>query len=96
MRRVVVTGMGAITPLGVGVDHVWHQLLNGESGITAIQSYEPNDLASQVIRLIRLNCRYSAFAIKKLMPHMVDTDTQRCNCSHSCYDDTPHRNAASR
>ena len=48
MRRVVVTGMGAITPLGVGVDHVWHQLLNGESGITAIQSYEPNDLACQI------------------------------------------------
>ena len=48
MRRVVVTGMGAVTPLGVGVEHVWRRLLNGESGIATIQSYEPNDLACQI------------------------------------------------
>ncbi|MED6308961.1 MAG: beta-ketoacyl synthase N-terminal-like domain-containing protein, partial [Pseudomonadota bacterium] len=40
--------MGAVTPLGVGVDHVWRRLLNGESGISTIQSYEPNDLACQI------------------------------------------------
>ncbi|MGI4802769.1 MAG: beta-ketoacyl synthase N-terminal-like domain-containing protein, partial [Janthinobacterium lividum] len=34
MRRVVVTGMGVACPLGLGVEHVWSRLINGDSGIT--------------------------------------------------------------
>ncbi len=48
MRRVVVTGMGIVSPLGVGVDHVWRRLLNAESGIGAIQSFETADLPARV------------------------------------------------
>ena len=48
MRRVVVTGMGIACPLGVGVEHVWRRLINSESGITAIQSFDTAELACKV------------------------------------------------
>jgi 3-oxoacyl-[acyl-carrier-protein] synthase II len=48
MRRVVVTGMGIASPLGLGVEHVWRRLLNGESGISTIQSFDPKDSPCKV------------------------------------------------
>ena len=48
MRRIVVTGMGVVTPLGIGVSHVWRRLLAGDSGITSIQSFDASDLACQI------------------------------------------------
>jgi len=47
-RRVVVTGMGIVSPLGVGVDHVWGRLVAGESGISAIQGFDVKDLPAKV------------------------------------------------
>ena len=48
MRRVVVTGIGVVTPLGVGVDHVWRRLLAAESGISKIESFDASDLRCQI------------------------------------------------
>ncbi len=48
MRRVVVTGMGLACPLGLGVGHVWRRLIEGQSGIGAIQSFNTTDLACKV------------------------------------------------
>jgi len=48
MRRVVVTGMGIVCPLGLGVGHVWRRLIAGESGIRAIQSFDVADLPCKV------------------------------------------------
>jgi 3-oxoacyl-[acyl-carrier-protein] synthase II len=48
MRRVVVTGMGLVTPLGIGLDQVWRRLVAGESGIGAIQSFDVSDLPSRI------------------------------------------------
>jgi 3-oxoacyl-[acyl-carrier-protein] synthase II len=48
MRRVVVTGMGIACPLGLGVEHVWQRLINSESGIGAIQSFDSKDLPCKV------------------------------------------------
>lgn len=47
-RRVVVTGMGLVSPLGLGVDYVWNRLINGESGLGAIGSFDATDLPSKV------------------------------------------------
>ncbi|HVA11807.1 MAG TPA: beta-ketoacyl-ACP synthase II [Stellaceae bacterium] len=48
MRRVVVTGLGLVTPLGVGVEHVWKRLIAGQSGIRAIQGFDVSDLAAKI------------------------------------------------
>lgn len=48
MRRVVITGMGLVTPLGVGVEHVWRKLLAGESGIRPITTFDVSDLPSKI------------------------------------------------
>ncbi len=48
MRRIVVTGLGLITPLGCGVPHVWEHLTAGRSGLRAIQSFDVSDMPSKV------------------------------------------------
>jgi 3-oxoacyl-[acyl-carrier-protein] synthase II len=48
MRRVVVTGLGLVTPLGVGVENVWSRLIRAESGIRAIQSFDVSDLPAKI------------------------------------------------
>jgi len=47
-RRVVVTGMGAITPLGLTVDEYWQGLLAGKSGIGPITSCDVSELSCQI------------------------------------------------
>ncbi len=48
MRRVVVTGFGLVTPLGVGAESVWKQLLDGKSGIRSIQNFDVSDLPAKI------------------------------------------------
>ncbi len=48
MRRVVVTGMGIASPLGLGVENVWKRLLAGESGIGPITGCDLQDLPTRI------------------------------------------------
>ncbi len=48
MRRVVVTGLGMVTPLGCGVDATWSNVLAGRSGASRIASFQVDDLPCQV------------------------------------------------
>lgn len=48
MRRVVVTGMGMVSPLGVGLDLNWQRLTRGDSGLGPITHFDASDLTCQV------------------------------------------------
>ena len=48
MRRVVVTGIGLVTPLGCGIDHTWSRLIEGQSGIRKIDRFDVSDLPSKI------------------------------------------------
>jgi 3-oxoacyl-[acyl-carrier-protein] synthase II len=48
MRRVVVTGLGMVTPLACGVEATWKRLLAAESGIKRVEKFEVSDITSQI------------------------------------------------
>ena len=48
MRRVVVTGLGMVSPLGCGVDATWKRILNSESGARRIETFDVSDLPSRI------------------------------------------------
>ena len=48
MRRVVVTGLGMLTPLACGVEPTWQRLLAGESGIGRVENFDVSDLPCQI------------------------------------------------
>ncbi|HWE78997.1 MAG TPA: beta-ketoacyl-ACP synthase II [Pseudolabrys sp.] len=52
MRRVVVTGMGMLSPLGCGVEPTWSRLIKGESGAKKIDTFEVSDIAAKVACVI--------------------------------------------
>ena len=48
MRRVVVTGIGTVTPLGIGKEVYWEGLANGRSGVRRITRFDPSELTAQI------------------------------------------------
>ena len=48
MRRVVVTGLGMVSPLACGVDATWKRILNSESGARRIETFDVSDLPSKI------------------------------------------------
>ncbi len=52
-RRVVVTGMGMISPLGLNVESTWQNILAGKSGVALIDHFDASDLACRICSRIR-------------------------------------------
>jgi 3-oxoacyl-[acyl-carrier-protein] synthase II len=52
MRRVVVTGMGMVTPLGCGVEPSWRRLVAGASGARKVDTFDVSDLPSRIACMI--------------------------------------------
>jgi len=76
-RRVVITGLGAVTPLGTGIPALWDGLVGGESGVRRISSFDPSKLRCQIAgevpdfdpsdvldhKLVRRTDRYTQMAL---------------------------------
>ena len=83
---VAITGMGALTPLGVGVDAMWRGLLAGESGVGRISIFDPSGFPCQIAgevtdfdpaaaigdRLARRTDRFVQFSIIAVKQALVD------------------------
>jgi 3-oxoacyl-[acyl-carrier-protein] synthase II len=52
MRRAVITGMGLVTPLGIGIEENWERLLGGRSGIRAIEEFDVSDLPAKIAGVV--------------------------------------------
>ena len=48
MKRVVITGMGMVTPLGNGVEHNWQSILAGKNGFGKIEGFDVSDISCQI------------------------------------------------
>ena len=43
MRRVVITGMGIVSPVGTGIEYAWKNILDGKSGVRKIDTFDASD-----------------------------------------------------
>ena len=48
MKRVVITGMGIVSPVGCGVEYAWQNIVAGKSGVRKIEDFDVSDLPSQI------------------------------------------------
>lgn len=68
MRRVVVTGMGLVTPVGVGVDASWKALTAGKSGLSAIERFDVSDLPCKIAGQVKRGTGEGEFNAENWIP----------------------------
>ncbi|HEY6723902.1 MAG TPA: beta-ketoacyl-ACP synthase II [Polyangiaceae bacterium] len=68
MRRVVVTGLGLVTPLGCGVEPSWQRLLEGRSGVRRIDAFEVADLPARIAGVVPRGNREGALDLDRVLP----------------------------
>lgn len=65
MRRVVITGMGIVSPVGCGIEHAWKNIVAGRSGVRKIEDFDASDLA----------CQIAGVPVRGTEPGMFNPDT---------------------
>ncbi|WP_342237272.1 beta-ketoacyl-ACP synthase II [Inquilinus sp. OTU3971] len=68
MRRVVITGMGMVTPLGAGVKTNWDRLTAGQSGIGAISTFNVSDLPARIAGMVPRGTGPGDFDVDSAVP----------------------------
>ena len=68
MRRVVVTGMGMVTPLGNGVEHNWQSILAGKSGLGKIEGFDVSDISCQIAGMVPTGDEEGALHMDDVIP----------------------------
>lgn len=68
MRRVVITGMGMVTPLGAGVKTNWDRLTAGQSGIGAISTFDVSDLPARIAGMVPRGTGPGDFDVDSAVP----------------------------
>ncbi|MBI1886524.1 MAG: beta-ketoacyl-ACP synthase II [Chloroflexi bacterium] len=88
MARAVITGLGAITPIGSKVEEFWHNLVNGVSGVGPITLFDASDLGCRIaaevkgfdpldhmdLKTVKRCARFSHFAIAAAAQAVADAD----------------------
>jgi 3-oxoacyl-[acyl-carrier-protein] synthase II len=69
MRRIVVTGIGVVSPLGIGIDDNWRLLLEGRSGVSAIEAYDATRFRCHIAGQVR-GWDASAFVERRRLKEM--------------------------
>ena len=72
LKRVVVTGLGAVTPLGLNVDETWEALLNGVSGAGPITHFDASQFKTQFACEVKISTLHF-ISIKKRCANSTDT-----------------------
>ena len=74
MNRVVITGLGLVTPIGIGKEEFWQSLIQGKSGITKISYFDTSEYPSKIAGEIK-NFDHTAYISQKEANRM-DKSTQ--------------------
>ncbi len=72
-RRVVVTGVGMITPLGVTTAETWKAILNSQSGIKKIEQFDTSDLACKIAGSVKRGKLEGEFEVEKWISKSVSS-----------------------
>ncbi len=68
MKRIVITGLGAVTPIGIGVSSYWQSLIAGACGVTPITRYDTTPYA------VKVAAQVGNFDAAALLPHRLAKD----------------------